>query len=95
MCDEISNEDITDYDTVEDLLKSEDGVTKFQLSPVQTGITCILCGETNFESASALVLHRFDTHKYKCPDCDKEYRVIHLKLYILELRFSAEKNVRI
>ena len=77
MWDEIVNEDISDHDSVQDHLKHEQGVPKFQLSPVQTGITCILCGETNFESASALVLHRFDTHKYKCPDpdCDKEYKI--------------------
>ena len=51
----------------------------------KSGITCIVCGETNFESAAALVEHRSETHMYKCPDCDKEYK----------LTDSLRKHVRI
>merc|ERR1719433_1495784 len=39
------------------------------------GITCIVCGETNFECWDALAEHRSQTHKYKCPDCDKVYKL--------------------
>ena len=35
----------------------------------------IVCGETNFESSAALAEHRSETHMYKCPDCDKEYKL--------------------
>merc|ERR1712088_778529 len=41
----------------------------------KAGITCIVCGETNFESSAALAEHRSETHMYKCPDCDKEYKL--------------------
>ena len=38
-------------------------------------ITCIVCGETEFESSAALADHRSENHFYKCLDCDKEYKL--------------------
>jgi len=38
-------------------------------------ITCIVCGETEFESSAALADHRSENHFYKCMDCDKEYKL--------------------
>ena len=77
----------TDQDAVQDHMENEHGIPNVvvvtnivQQNPVQhtvynSGITCIVCGETNFESAQALVEHRSETHMYKCPDCDKEYKL--------------------
>jgi len=38
-------------------------------------ITCIVCGETEFDSSAALADHRSENHFYKCLDCDKEYKL--------------------
>ena len=47
----------------------------FQPSASENSISCIVCGEANFESSSALAEHRSENHLYKCLDCDKEYKL--------------------
>lgn len=38
-------------------------------------ITCIVCGQNDFESGQALAEHRSENHFYNCLDCDKEYKL--------------------
>ena len=76
----------TDQDTVQDHMENEHIIPKEEklvtLNAVQInnttsemGITCIVCGEINFESPNDLIHHRSDNHMYKCLDCPKEYKL--------------------
>ena len=76
----------TDQETVQDHMENEHAIPNVvvvtnivQQNPFQnvfkSGITCIVCGENNFESAQDLIEHRSETHMYNCLDCDKEYKL--------------------
>ena len=45
------------------------------MTQASSSITCVVCGESDFESGIALTEHRSEKHFYKCLDCDKEYKL--------------------